>query len=148
MEKSNLHKDDVKILDNIIKVCLENGIAQAENLPDLGNGFLDDIKDFKQPEYLRYFKIIQEYDVADVFLTLDSSHVRPYKIVTERFKVEGGFKNIFDEQQKIIESRKRQQEKEINEAILSKWHKKTYWWTFCVAIAGFIMALIALFLKR
>lgn len=142
-----LHIDDIEILDKIISECLKNGIVRAENLKPLKEGFLEDVKEIKESRYLRYFSIIQQFDIAEVTLNLDSAYVRPKEVETARFFRDGGFKNLYEKQQKEIEIKNRQEEKELNEAVLSKWHKKTYWWTFGIAIAGFILAVLALFIS-
>jgi ATP-dependent Zn protease len=145
MKKLLLHKDDLEILDYIISECLKYHGVRSENLKPLLNGFLEDIKDIKESRYLRYFKIIKEYNIAEVTFNLDSSYVRPYDIETLRFYKDGGFRKLYDIQQTEIELTNHRQEKELNESILIKWHKKTYWWTFIVANLSFIVALLALY---
>lgn len=146
MQNQQIHKDDVSILDNIIGICIENNIARPENLPPLGTGFMDEIKDIKESDYSRYFRIIQDFNVAEVIISKGMSYVKPLNVDTERFYRDGGFTKLYSEQQKHKKLELILHEKEINEAVLTKWHKKTYWFTFGIAIAGFLIAIAALIL--
>ena len=147
MEKIKLHEDDIEILDNIIRKCIENNIVRTIDLPPPDNDFWSSMKTEKESYYRRFFEIIQGLDLAEaVTNTLDSAYLKPKIPDTERFYNEGGFKKLYEDQQKAIETEKIIQEKERNEAVLLKWHKKTYWWTFGIAMAGFIIATIALIL--
>jgi len=146
MRNQNLHKDDINILDNIIKTCIEQNIARPKNLPALGNEFMDDINDIKESEYVRFFKIIQDFNIAEVVIGPGLTYVKPYNIETERFFNQGGFNKLFIEQEKKNKLETLLLEKEINEAVLTTWHRKTYWWTFAIAIIGFLLALASLIL--
>lgn len=146
MEISTLHEDDIEILDNILKICLENNIVRTQDLPAPDNSFWSNMNTEKESYYLRFFQIIEKLNIATLTSILESSHLELQIPETERFFNEGGFRNLYKIQRKSAETEIIIQEKSINEAVLFKWHKKTYWWTFAIAIAGFLIALIALIL--
>jgi len=141
-----LHKDDIDILDRIIEIAVEKGHASNKNLPSLDKSDKSHLDKVKDIEYRPYFKIIEEFEVAHVSLTLDSAYVQPIELTTERFQKNGGFKEEYRKQQQQLGVEKLQTLKKINDARLSQWHKNTYWWTFGIAIAGFIMAFVSLIL--
>ena len=140
-------EEDISILDNIIDIVIENDTINVSKLPALGKGFLDDQPEIKESSYEYYFKILSEYSVVNVLFD-DKFPTRIQRLdkVTDRFKKNGGFRKVFKEQ---LENEKRDillNEKEINEAKITKWHKKTYWLTFSIAIAGFLIAILSLIL--
>ena len=140
-------EEDISVLDNIINTVLEKDRINVSQLPALGNSFLDDQPEVKENSYEYYFKILKKSQVVNV--VIDDSFptvIETLDKVTERFKQNGGFKSMFERQIENEKLESLKNEKEVNEAHLTRWHKKTYWWTFMLAILGFVIAVISLIL--
>lgn len=149
MEKTRIHKEDVEYLDLLIKTCLGPKMASIDILPDISDdAFIKSIADDKRDYYQRLFNIIEEYDVAEVMESTKSlPFVNEIAVVTKRFYDNGGFKNELKVQEHKEKLQKIREQKEIREATIIKWHMKTYWITIGIAIAGFIIAVISVFLQ-
>ncbi|HUW06113.1 MAG TPA: hypothetical protein VMW01_07615 [Williamwhitmania sp.] len=141
-------EDDISVLDNIIRIVLEKKSINVSHLPSLGNKYLDDQPEIKESSYEYYFKILKESQVVIVAISENrATQIMELDIITERFNKNGGFRKLFEEQKKKEKLELIKNEKEVNEAQLIKWHKKTYWLTFILAILGFIIAVISLIIS-
>lgn len=139
-----LHKDDIETLDNIIKTCLDNGKADVASLPDLRNDQSYSPR-IKLDEYNRFFDIIEDWSKAEVRRNKYAlPMVIPLEINTKRFFSEGGFKKLFKEQQEKIRVENVLIEKELDEAKVIKWTKKTYWLSVIIVALSFVISVIAL----
>lgn len=140
-----LHKDDIETLDMIINTCLKNNIVSARNLPDYSNIDLLNMGTNKEIYYNRFFEIIREVDIAEVrvngYLNMT---IYPLVTITQRFANEGGFKKLFKEQQEKIRIEKILLEKDLDEAKVIKWTKKTYLLSVGIVVLSFIISVIAL----
>lgn len=122
-----LHKDDIDILDNLVIELFNKGELE------LGN------------EYKRFLAILKEWDVINFNLsgsTQDGIFLHSNGVITERFINEGCFKKKFQEQIENAKNEKLLKKGNIVNATNSILTNKTFWWTFGIVIAGFIIALL------
>lgn len=139
-----LHKDDILILDSIIKHCIENGFIDAENLPPISNREKSRGEfNINRTDYQRYFEIIKEWNIAEVIISIEFFRIKSKGLDTKRFLESGGFKKEYEDQQKEVDRIELLRTKELDDAKISKWTKKTYWLTFVIAILGFVIAVWA-----
>jgi hypothetical protein len=139
-----LHVNDIETLDIILKKVTEKSIVRVSDLPALFNrDFTDELNDVKLNHYKRYFEIIQEWNIADVYMDDFNYYIKAKDIDTERFYEDGGFAKKYEDQQNEIDSKEIARRKTIDDAKISSWTRKTYWWTFGIAIIGLIIAIWA-----
>lgn len=145
-----LHKDDIEILDKIIQISLSKERALIDDLPKLpereyqeGENLVIESFDRELMYYSRLLKIIQLYGVAKVVIGTSNCTISAIPETTQRFLDSGGFRYLFLEQLAERERNKILRQKETDDAMISKWTKRTYWFTFGIAIAGLIVAVIA-----
>lgn len=147
-----LHKDDIEILDLIINQALKKGKITTSELPEIKvaestieseSSFEDRLVDNKLTYYRRLFEIIKERKSASVKISGYSYNIYPIPVITKRFVDNGGFKNLYEKQQEELRRTEILKRKEIDDAKISKWTKRTYWFTFGFAIAGLIIAIWA-----
>lgn len=147
-----LHKDDIEILDMIIKISLSKSNATLSDLPlkptkkPEGEGFNADLVDNKLTYYPRYFKIIQKYKIAKVDLSKYQCIINAIPEITQRFYDNGGFKKEFKKQQEELKRTEILKRKEVDDAKLSKKSNKAYWVVISIAVIGLIITILQ-FLK-
>lgn len=90
----NFEEQDIKILDDIINICLQYGKADQSNLPFLNLTNIPDSPINRYKEYLPFFHIIDSWDIADVTITLSDGYVQPNR-KTKSFHDKGGFRNLY-----------------------------------------------------
>lgn len=148
----DLHKDDIEILDLIINQALKKGKITTSELPEIKvpestikseSSFEDTLVDYKLTYYKRLFEILKERNSAIVKTSGYSYSIYPILVETQRFVDNGGFKNLYEKQQEELRRTEILKRKEIDDAKISKWTKRTYWFTFAIAILGLILAVWA-----
>jgi len=150
MSKTRITKEDAKTLDDIIELVLNDLVLNKPasfvgNFPPLGNESNRGNEEEREIDYEPYLEILKEFGVAEVISSDDrATQVKALSLRTQRFKDNGGFRKVYEEQLQQEKREARTEDREIDEAFLVKWQRYTYWPTFLIAIAGFIMALIAL----
>jgi len=141
-----LHKDDIKTLDLIINTCIKNHMVSVKELPDISDDELMKMGSNKETYYKRFFDIIKDSGKAEIMDNRYSNIIiYPLVEITQRFVNEGGFTKLYEDQLKKEAYEKIIEKGNIASATNSIWTKKTYWWTFGIAIAGFIISLVALY---
>jgi hypothetical protein len=142
-------EEDIKVLDYIINTCYEKNMMIDETdlrVPKSVESITDE--EVKQNEIFNYYKVyfetIDRFKIADITITGNYINIEPLYSKTEKFIKAGGVKKVYDDQQKEVKYQEVLREKAINDAVVTRWTKKTYWWTFGIAIAGFIIGVIAL----
>jgi len=148
-----LRIDDIDILDMIIKKVLEHKTVTLTHLPAVP---IDEKQIFsvgiseRKPDidkfafYKRYIEIIEVSGLAQVNITrYNHVVIKITPVVTQRFYDNGGFKNLYEKQQEELRRTEILKRKEIDDAKISKWTKRTYWFTFAIAILGLILAVWA-----
>lgn len=137
------------ILDNILKIALENGVATPNNLPPLNNDFVSKTKEIIARDYTYYISLIKDYDVAEVNIYLGNGfQINPYDVKTLQFYKKGGFNYIY--KQKLIEEKRAQEITEIEyrklkwDEDISKFQAKTKWWPLIISIISLGIAITAI----
>jgi hypothetical protein len=129
-----IHKEDVEILDNIIQSCLDKGMATETSTKEFLNG----------QHFRKFVLIIAGMKIAIVTSAFSYSIIPFPKGGTKTFMVKGGFKKVYEEQQKQIEYDNKMKQKAIDEADKVAYEKKTAPIKYRLTIASFIMSAIAL----
>ncbi len=143
-----INKSDVELLDQLINVCINKGMATVDDLPAVGSDpFFDNNSDVKRKHYKRLFNMIDDIGYAQLEETKIYLGLKEIPVETKRFKESGGFKTIYKEQQRQDKIERAGEDKLLDESKLVKWHKNTYWWTFGLAILGSLLGAIALVLQ-
>ena len=148
-----LLEKDVEVLDYIVNICLNEDFIQEcdlktpTHIQKASNYSLDErlIARLRVKYYKYYFTILSEYDFIkiDVSETSTNMSAKVLTAKTKRFVEDGGFKQLYKEQVKKEAYNKRINEGNLANASNSIWTKRTYWWTFGIAIAGFVLSLVA-----
>ena len=122
-----LHKEDIEILDAFLVELLKTG-----NL-------------VKSPDYIRYFDILKDWNLINNDSSVSSQDditLISNGEVTERFVREGGFKKMYEKQLQNEKDNELLRNGKRAEATNSIWTKKTFWLTFGIALAGWIIAFL------
>jgi len=144
MYKDNLNKENVIILDELLKICIKDGTVTRYNLPNLKDKFIGDIPDIKYSEYRSYLEIIDESGKAKVDFAKDNFILKPINGITREFLSSGGYTAIIEDQLKEIKHQELLKEKDKIDVEISKFNRdkqKTYY-TFTVV--SFILSLLAI----
>lgn len=132
----DLHKDDIDRLNLIIKLAIETGKADMNNLPEYSIGEDEALINFLGKYYYMYnykrlFLIIHECDFAEVSTGRGSDfagyYVKPYIPETKRFLDDGGFTKLFEEQELKKAAELVKNKKVIIDFKLSKWQLWLFW---------------------
>ena len=141
----NLYKIDIEKLDFIIDKLVETG--QPVCCQHLINaGLIDKQNNNKSElEFQRLITFIEHYNVAKVTHSNISWDTVAANKNTHKFKEDGGFKNIIQEE---LNKRKKEEEIETlsvkklkSDTKLSKWQVKTFWFVFIFGLFGFIFGI-------
>jgi len=136
-------KEDATNMDLVLTYLLKNDKARmkSKQIQDLLNIGLD--------EAHRIYETILEFHhkVEPTISILNADNIAFGPEITESFLKKGGFVAVYEQYTK----------KEIDKTLTSMtiaaeskwlvWQRKTYWFTFTIAILGFVIALISLFLN-
>jgi hypothetical protein len=132
--------NDAKKMDLILSYLVENDTARVKykQIGDLlGIGL-------EEARYLHESILKYHHEVEPVIGIHHASNISKKPLVTEEFLKKGGFLAVFKQQmEKEIMAKSHQRE---SKSKLSKkdWKAKTYWLTFGLALAGFLLATISL----
>ncbi len=151
-----LHKDDIEILDYIIKLCFEQGKITADELvlpksdKSMPEHYQEERWEHRQKleYYRRYFELLANFtSIVDVINTTNGNIAKSIIPTTERFITSGGFKQLYKDQQEKIRIENILQDKALDEAKVIKWTKKTYWVSVVIVVLSFIISVIALYVS-
>ena len=94
----NFTEKDATILDSILKILITNNKIITGDL-HLINGHNPD---YKISDYAYYFGLLSQYGLIQHGIYSDETfELKPIKIKTTNFICSGGFKNVFDENNRI-----------------------------------------------
>lgn len=148
-----MNENDYRVLDQILKIAIEKGVATNKNLPPLNSEFLSNQASTKNKEYSFYIDVIEEHKAATVTRFKEGFEVEPIPVKTARFVESGGFLKLYldtlktNEQSEIKEKQeaeiRRLQVKELKGNIF----QLKYWWLI-ILINMIISLIIAIFSGR
>jgi hypothetical protein len=125
MYKDILNETNVKLLDEILKICATIGTVTKDNLPIYGKDkYFGDISDFKINYYRDYYEILKESGYVKVETTKDNVYIDRITDVTIPFYKKGGFTAIYNEQLKEKEHQELLRGKDIDDAEISKFNRE------------------------
>lgn len=135
----DLKKEDVEVLDFILeKISHENTYLSCDDLSKF-----TDINPFgfSESEFERMMFILNEFKVCNCIFNKDANSIYANS-KTSYFIKEGGFKKLYDES--VIEKQHSKviRAKELNDAKLSKWQVKYFWYIFSFGLLGGIYSTI------
>lgn len=139
-----LHKDDIEILDIIIKTCLEKHkiTLDALVLPKIVKTKPEHYPNNKwehnqkKEYYSRYIEILKNYSsIVEVTKIAEGYFLEPINPNTERFIEKGGFLQLYEEQQREEDFNKKINKGKIASARNSIWTNYTFW--IMLFIAGY-----------
>jgi len=144
MNTDMLNQENVGMLDEILNICIRDGIVTKNNLPIFGDAFIGDIPDFKLHYFRDYFDILDKSGTVKVQTMKDNVSIEPIQGFTRNFIIKGGFTKLYNDQLKEIEHQELLKEKDKIDVEISKFNRdkqKTYY-TFTVI--SFILSLLAI----
>ena len=136
---TELKKEDVEVLDFILeKISHENRFVTCDDLSKFGTG---NPSEFSESDFEKMMFILNEFKVCKCVFS-DDANIIYSNPKTSYFLRQGGFKKIYDDS--IIENRHTQilREKELNDAKLSKWQVKYFWYIFAFGLVGGIYSTV------
>lgn len=136
---TELKKEDVEILDFILEIIShENRFVSTNDLSKFGTG---NPPEFSKSEFEKMMFILNEFEVCKCVFSADANVVYA-NTKTSYFVKQGGFKKVYDES--IIEKRHSQiiRKKELDDAKLSKWQVKYFWYIFSFGLLGGIYSAV------
>ena len=143
-----IDKEDVELLDVLINASLSSNMASVIDLPPVGpDRLIDDNIDVKKSHYRRLFVIINDLEYGEMVEGSMLLGINEIPEVTRRFKESGGFAELYRKQGHEELLQKASEDKLLSESVLVGWHKKTYWWTFVLAIIGAVFGIISLLMQ-
>lgn len=129
----DLKKEDVEILDFILeKISHENTFVSCDDLSKFGIG---NPAEFSEMEFEKMMYILNKFEVCKCVFSADASCVYA-NTKTSYFIKDGGFKKVYDESVIEKEHAKVIKAKELNDAKLSKWQVKYFWYIFSFGLLG------------
>lgn len=139
----------VEILDYIIQKSLANKCVYADELKPIGNTQLSLMKASLNADYKPYIEILENYNLIEISRTLSEGYqIKPKLPITQQFVNKGGFKQLYEEQQKENEHQKELKDLTLKklhwDSKLSKWQANTFWWVFFLGLIGGISGIISL----
>ena len=140
--------DEVQILDNIIYRLYNNGGLKINQLPRI-----DKTNKENYDTYEYYFKRLRNDELIETSNTVFSQPFDIYPIETalSKFYENGGYKQIYEDQQKEIEHHKELKELTLKklqwDSKLSKWQANTFWYVFLFGLIGGICGIISLIIS-
>lgn len=150
MERELLKEKDVVILDTILELVLSGKEIIGDAFGALDNIILKNIPiETRVDAFISYYcEILKTYNILDFkdFEKLNKIYQIPKR--TETFYNEGGFKTIYDKQQKEIERNKKSEKLSLEklewDTQLSKFQVQTKWWPLGISILSLVISVIAL----
>lgn len=151
-----LSQNDIETLDYMVKACHEKGFIQETDLElpesERNAPYGVDIYNWTSQRlrlyYREYFEILKEYDSIYDFLKVDvyDSYVEAESkdFKTKRFIQRGGFQRLHEELQQKGKLENVLKEKTLNDALLAKWAKNTYWISVVIVVLSFLISIAAL----
>jgi len=135
--------DDAQNMDLVLTYLLKNDKARmkSKQIQDLLNIGLD--------EAHRIYETILEFHhkVEPIISILNADNIAFGPEITEGFLKKGGFVAVYEQYTKKETENTSNNIKLTVESKWLLWQRKTYWFTFTMAILGFVIALISLFLS-
>lgn len=153
---NQLNKDDIKTLDYLVKTCYEKEILNERDLEvpkSIGKPPTDAneerwISIQKREYYKPFFVILNEYNKLYDILNLDFAgslvDAKSKNPNTKNFINSGGFKNLYNNQQESNMHQKLLREKDVNDALISKFTREKQKLTFWLAIISLFLSFIAI----
>ena len=150
MERELFKEKDVVILDTILELVLSGKEIIGDAFGALDNIILKNIPiETRVDTFISYYcEILKTYNILDFkdFEKLNKIYQIPKR--TEKFYNEGGFKTIYDKQQKEIERNKKSEKLSLEklewDTQLSKFQVQTKWWPLGISILSLVISVIAL----
>jgi hypothetical protein len=157
MEQTILDERTVKILDELVNKTLEfeikNGVSGKE-LPIITNYIMklypEELLEtsIQYDDYKYYLDILDEYKVVKIDMYGNDFHIKPIPFRTFNFKNNGGFENIYKEQQRVINRNEKLDEIIYNKSQfdlkISKFQVKTKWWPLIISLLSIAISIFAL----
>lgn len=150
MAHTLLLEKDIPILDSILETVIKKGEVYPDDLSPIGKSSLSEISSVKFGKYKYYFEIIECFDVLKINNISEgySFRINLIEVKSKMFYENGGFKAIFEDQQREIkrksEREKMEDEKLRSDLKISLVQGKTIWWAFGISILSITIATIAL----
>jgi hypothetical protein len=142
---TGLTEDDIRNLDFIIDESLKKGQVFPDDLPPIGNGYLNRAREVKSLAYQHYLDILSYYGVVKIDKNLSGFRIEPIDVKTKNFQMKGGFNAICEKQRYETAQKKESNELYFNklkwDSKLSQWKVKTFWWLFTFAFIGGVYSL-------
>jgi hypothetical protein len=133
-------KEDAKKMDTILWYLVKDEQARVKlkQIQDLMQISLEESR------YL-YESILKYHNEVEPIISIHhASNIAKKPLVTESFLKKGGFKTVYEQQAEIKSIIKENQTKSNHKSVTMDWQRRTYWYTFIIAIVGFIMALVSM----
>lgn len=144
IKMTKFEKKDIAPLDFIINKLIKfDSQIVIEDL--IKNDFIIDDDSIKPyAEYNRLASILHSYNCADVFFSgeIDFGTTIRVNKNTSNFVSQGGFKNAYNEMTAEKEHSLVIRAKELNDAKLSKWQVKYFWYIFVFGLLGGIYSTV------
>ena len=141
---TKFEEKDIEALDFIVNKLIE--FASQIGINDLiANNFItDDDSNKPYAEYNRLASILHSYNCADVFFSgeIDFGTTIRVNKNTSNFVSQGGFKKAYDEMIAENEHSLVMRAKELDDAKLSKWQVKYFWYILFFGLLGGIYSTV------
>jgi hypothetical protein len=146
-----LTSEIVKVLDYIIDKTISNGSIFSDELKSI-TPYFGDIREIKNSDYKPYFEILGSYNIVEITTTLGNGYkASPKLTITRQFQQNGGFKQLYEDQQKEIKHQIELKDitfkKLKSDTKLVELQLKSFWWLFAVAVVGGICGIISLIIS-
>jgi hypothetical protein len=132
--------NDAKKMDLILSYLVKNDTARIKykQIVDLLGINLVEAK------YLHEYILKYHHEVEPVISIHHASNMAKKPLITEEFLKKGGFVSVYKKQAEIENAAHANRPKLTSKLSTKDWRAKTYWLTFGLALAGFIIATISL----
>jgi hypothetical protein len=136
-------REDAKKMDLILSHLVKNETARMKlkQIQDLLHVSLEESR-YLYESILKYHT-----EVEPVISIHHASNIAKRPRITEEFLRNGGFEAVYERQAEIKTSAQKNNLQLKNKFSYYNWQRKTYWLTFCLAILGFVLGLISLFIS-
>ena len=134
-----IKKEDALKMDLVLSYLLKNEQARVKSkqVQDLLKISFDDAHHIYE-SILKY-----HLDVEPVVSVLNAENIASAPGITDLFLKKGGFIAISEQKENQENKIRVNKMKEIKESKWIIWQRKTYWFTFVLAVSAFILALIS-----
>ena len=129
--------EDIKLLDFILNKLVNEDTVVTSN--DLNSFAESNSPQFSELKFESLMYILKEYEICKCQITSDTNCVFAND-KTAFFVEQGGFKNLYEKQQKDNKYNEIVRSKERYEGKLYKWQYYTFWPLFAIAVLGGIYA--------